>query len=623
MDCPFCQNPNQPDAPFCVECGESLIVGNAAEGGAATISARLDRDASTAPFILAADGRIMPVQSPCPRRLSIRLALAFLFLALLLNLMAQTSQANASRYNQGLVAVRQQQWHRAAILLGPLADQGYDQASDLYRNAVSQVATWNRYHQLAANAEGAGATTQASFYYQQASQLEPGYGDTTAKLTALRARVGQVIYLMPDGLYLAAADGEPGSRLPGNGNSAQVLTTSADGALVCYVFNSGSGSVQMRNLVVGDIDRQYYTEQTFLFDHPIAPQPLDAAFVNNGAGLLFVVGGTLGEIAATPVELYYLDLAGDTGLREIGLASLVARPNPGDTSIYFVPAGDASAIALYDTKAELVAGLVEASSPIASLAVSPPDSGQESDDAANLFFATVSSGNARFYSLPLPDGAVAQLLDVPILAASPPSVRISPSPIAPMAIATIVGGNQVWRLNAATATLHSDKWGNSIGAIGDVKYSPDGNRILVTSLPSDAANLAPYLILDGLGQTQLSRGSFDNPATEVGWLADSRRFYVYAHDPRPAPLATSDECRISFQSCSRDEVEVINSDGGTIYGFHLGQPDKRRPSSLFSLMPDAKTLIYIVNGASVSALDGQMPTWAMPSAIGVWSLPIR
>lgn len=622
MDCPFCQSANQPTAPFCVECGESLMLGNEVEGGAATINAWLDVDASTAPFLPAAE-RIVAVQSPRQRRLSIRLVLAVLLLALLLNLMAQTSQANASRYNQGLVAVREQQWHRAATLLGPLADQNYDQASALYRNALTAVAAWDRYHQLAASAEDEGATTQAAFYYQQASQLEPGYGDTNAKLTALRSRVGQVIYLMTDGLYLAAADGEPGSRLPGNGNSAQVLATSADGALVCYVFNSGSGSVQMRNLVVGDIDRQYYTEQTFVFDHPIAPQPLDAAFVNNGAGLLFVVGGTVGEVADQPMELYYLDLAGDTGLREIGLATLVARPHPGDTSIYFVPAADASAIALYDTKAELVAGLVEASSPVASLAVSPPDSGQGPSDAANLFFATVSSGNVRFYSQPLPDGAVTGLLDVPILAASPPQVRISPSPSTTAAVATIGGSTEVWRLNAATATLLSDKWGNSIGAIGDVQYSPDGNRILVTSLPRAAANLTPYLILDGRGQTQLSRGSFYNPATEIAWLADSRRFYVYAHDPRPAPLATSDECRISFQSCSRDTVEVVNSDGGTIYIFNLGQADKRRPGSLFSLMPDAKTLIYIGEGACVSAFDGQLPTGAMPGAIAVWALPIR
>jgi tetratricopeptide (TPR) repeat protein len=626
MRCPACQQPNQPTAPFCVECGESLALGNAADGGAASEGhlASIANDLTS--LRVTQSESFFPAFNLRRHRFGISLAIMTLLIALLLNAMAQRSRDNATQYHQGLEATQQQQWHRAAALLGPLATQGYDQARDHYNNAVSQAASWDYYYSLAATAEQAGATTQAAFYYQRANQLEPGYGDAAAKLTNLRPDVGQVIYRQPDGLYLAPADGEPGTRLPGSGSDFEVLATSPDGNLVCYVFNSGYGTVRTRNLVVGDIANQFYAEQSFIFDHPVPTQPLDAAFVNEGQGLLFVVGGKIGEPASPPLELYYLDLAGVNGLNNLGLAREIASPAPTDSALYFVPAIDSRVIFSYDLTSRLTRRISVQRSAIANLALSASPSYNAGQPT--LFYALVDPGYVHFYAMQPRDGIAQPLQTVPLLAnTTPVEVRISPAPHRAQAIAAIIGQPGAWLLDGANqrAVLLGKDWADTLGPVGDVQYSPDGSRILVVGQPTGSVQPAPYGILDSQG-TLLRSSYYDTPASQIGWLADSRHFYVYAHDSSPASAPSSEICRISAQPCSRDHVAVLDSDGGTNYIFTLGSPVGRDPDSLFGLMPDSKTLIYVAPyGANLAVLAEQLstptlPATAIPTATGVWVL---
>ncbi len=620
MRCPICQQSNQAIAPFCVECGVSLALNNVADDADARAWA------TALPLVVAPVAQTAPFKvqrgplGGISGRFTVRGGLALLIAALIINWFSQSSaQAESSRYRLALAAEQQQQWHRAATLLGPLAEQRYAQASDLYLTASQHVAAWDSAHQRAASAEAAGATAQAAAYYRQASLLEPGYSDTSAKLTQLRGRSGQIIYRKPDGLYIATADGDTQLALPNGGVNFELLAVSADSGLICYTYDTNFSTESTRNLVVGDVAHRYYVEQSFLFSGAVQQRPLDAAFLGNGAGLLFIVGGQFGTSAsAAPMELYYLDLVGDTGLRQIGLATQVARPNPGDTTIYYVPADDANAIVAYDVNSGLPQTLARDSGRVAGLVVeSLPNYGPY------LLYALVEDGHLRFYSTTLLTTAATLLLDEPITAdASSVYVKIAASPTDGQAIAILVGTTRAWQLQPTSASRLSDALLAPLGPLANAQYSPDGSRLLLTSLKNaDTLNTVRYLVLDRERQLLRSDSYFSSPSPWIRWLNDNRHLYAYTHSITPPSQSSYLHCRHGDGACPAAPILVIDTTSGVSHTLLISGRPSSNPASYIATLPDGKSVVYAAtDGLYVSALDDQPAAKVIDGATGVWSL---
>ena len=630
MRCPICQQPNQLAAPFCVECGETLALNNAADEVVPVVSA-------IAVPLLASPDQHTVLRLPMAMArgsIAVRCGLAALIIALVINWFAQSNaQADSNTYRIARDAEQQQQWHRAAALLSPLAAQNYAQASAYYRTAVQHVVAWDSAYRLAVSAEAAGATAQAAAYYRQASLLEPGYSDVTAKLVQLRKSSGQVIYRKSDGLYVATADGETELTMPGMGTNFDLLAVSADSSLICYTYDSDFGVQSTRNLVIGDIGRRYYAEQSFLFSGAVAQRPLDAAFLDNGNGLLFVVGGQFGAnvvlpgdkgginpapTIAAPLELYYFDFTGDEGLREIGLASQVAHPNPADSDVYYVPADDPTAILAYDIHSGLPQTLARGSGRVAGLAVGAP----LPNYGPYLYSALVEGGHVRIYSTLLLTTSSTLLLDEPVAAdANTVSVKIATSAGNGQAIAILAGTTQAWQLQPTSASRLSDALLAPLGPLADVQYSPDGSRVLLTGGVDGTLELSNYLVLDRNGQPLRSGSYFNALTAQIGWLADSRHVYIYSHISATGTRPMYFSCRRGDWLCTQATMSVVDTNSSAASSLPIDSQVVSNPAALLATLPDGKSVIYTAaDGLYVSALDDQPPAKVIDGATAVWSL---
>ncbi len=243
MNCPHCGSLNRSDATFCLECGESLNIGNAipferavsGQAGALTASA-----AALPPPTRDWRTRFDPRRWPLEARLLLHVVLA----AVAFDLYSEAqSRSDVAHYHTTEAAIRQQHWHLAADSLRPLLGKHYLLADSKFAEVNKLVLAFDEAYKAGEDAERRAQQWQAAFYFGRAASSEPAYRAASERAQAAYVASGKLLFRHPDGLYLSEVDGSNARRLPDSEGSSYPYSISPDGSRVLYSYAKGGGGV--------------------------------------------------------------------------------------------------------------------------------------------------------------------------------------------------------------------------------------------------------------------------------------------------------------------------------------------------------------------------------------------
>ena len=340
MNCPHCGSRNRSDASFCLECGESLNVGNATPFERA-ISGQADALTTSPAALPPPTGDWRARFDPRRWPLEARLLLLVVLVAVAFDLYSEAqSRSDVAHYHTAEAAIRQQQWHRAADSLRPLLGKHYLLADSKFAEVNKLVLAFDEAYKAGEDAERRAQQWQAAFYFGRAASSEQGYRAASQRAQAAYTASGKLLFRRPDGLYLSEVDGSNARRLPDSESSSYPYSISPDGSRILYSYEKGQGGVV------------YYDTTTD--QHSTLPATRSGPDINNhgfltnnGKGVLlseyhFPGYGEEGSGAESQNSFRYYDVATASSSPSVsGSILLPLGTNPySDTSLYYMTDSD-------------------------------------------------------------------------------------------------------------------------------------------------------------------------------------------------------------------------------------------------------------------------------------------
>jgi len=344
MRCTNCRAENRAKAPFCIECGEPLELGNSpylvepeAGGRSLVLSANAAFPYRPATTEISLRERLNPLRWSVEVKVGVLILIAVLVFDLVLQ---TTSKSDAERYHLGLDAISQQHWHAAADELRPLVGKRYQEADRQYEIARQKVAAVDQEYNQATTDEQNGRGWKAISHYRAASQIERGYKDARERSNSLLVSYGKVIYNRPEtrsggryagGLYVSDIDGGNSRSLGYSFGDSSLHAISTDGRRVLY------SSKGMSNVYLSDLYRGLNLQVADFYNDEQQSE-FDAAFLDGGDSTLAVSRGKIGVATtdAASITFVYYKASRFKELAHQDNVALVARPNYGDRKVYYV-----------------------------------------------------------------------------------------------------------------------------------------------------------------------------------------------------------------------------------------------------------------------------------------------